>query len=247
MATTRKFKTAKNNQAINAFLDVVVGSVRVGSLNAMQKIADRGIETLVKHVATFGDYTGELINSYQAAILRNGKLPRNGGAFTMGGQLRGVSAYENKFRGARKDIRLVTSYGRAHNKISYKRATTPSVSKKTGKPIGKRTNSVAFRDDPDRSVNPNVADTIRMPRSRHYQGFGRDLTDLRTYNPTMKVGVEVVFNNPTPYALHVIENNEGSHVLPVGAASVLINRGALFTLTDSEIRKVVERAKRYRR
>lgn len=246
MATTRKFKTARNNQAINAFLDLVVGSVQVGSLNAMQKIANRGIQTLVKHVATFGDYTGEMINSYQAAILKNGKLP-HGGSFTMSGQLSGASTYESTFRGPRGDVRLITSLGKAHNAISYARATKPGISPKTGKEIQKKTNSIALRDDPTRRVNPNVSPTIKMPKTKHYQGYGRDITDLRTYSPRMKVGIEVVFNNPTPYAQHVMENNEGSHVMPLGEASVIVPHGALFTLTDAEIHKVIQRAKRYKR
>ena len=86
-----------------------------------------------------------------------------------------------------------------------------------------------------------------MPKSKHYQGFGRDITMIRTYSPTVKIGYETVFSNPTPYTMHVIENNEGSHVLPIGAASVIMDKGTLFSITESEIHKVVQRAKRYKR
>lgn len=234
MATTRKFKSAKNNQAINAFLDVVVGAVRTGSNQAMQKIAQRGIDTLVRHVASFGDYTGEMINSYQAAILKNGNLPKGGGAFTTSGELRGTTTYERQFRGPKGDIKLITSYGKTTNPISYKS-------------VDRKGRSVAFRNDPKRNVNPDVAQSIRMPRHKHYQGFGRDITAIRSYNPTMKIGYEVVFNNPTPYAQHVMENNRGSHVMPIGGSMVLLNRGTLVTITDSELMKAIQRAKRMRK
>lgn len=231
MATTRKFKSAKNNQAINAFLDIVAGSIQVGSNRAMRKVAERGIDTLVNHVATFGDYTGEMINSYQAAILKNGKLPVGGGAFTISGELRGTTTYESSFRGRKGDVRLITSYGKTTNAISYKS-------------VDRKGRSVPLRNDPKRNVNPAVAKSIRMPRGKHYQGYGRDVTDIRTYNPSMKIGIEVVFNNPTPYAHHVMENNPGSHVMPLGGAMRIIDKSTLITLTDSEIHKVVQRAKR---
>lgn len=211
----------------------------------MQRIANRGIETLVRQ-ATFGDYTGELINSYQAAILKNGKLPY-GGDFTMTGQLYGEPLYSYErnsvYKGPNKDIRLITSFGRAHNEISYKKATVVGKSKKTGKPIKKKTNSIALRNDPNRKVNPNVAETIRSPKTTHYQGFGRDITELRTYTPHMKIGFEVVFNNPTPYAAEVM-SHAGSRVMPIGASTILTrNDGAMLNLTQAEIWKVVERYK----
>lgn len=236
MATTRKFKSAKNNQAINAFLDIVAGSVRVGSLNAMQKIAARGIETLTRHVATFGDYTGEMINSYQAAVLTNGKLVKEGkylheGAFTARGQVRGETAYEHVFKGPKGDIRVITSYGTTKNAISYKSAD-------------RKGRSVALRNDPYRRVNPEVKQSIRMPRGRHYQGFGRDLTGLKTRTPSVQTGIEVVFSNPTPYAKTVMERNRGSHVMPIGGAMEIVGRNAFVSITGAEIRKVVQRAKR---
>lgn len=237
MATTRKFKPAKNNQAINAFLDIAVGAVRVGSMRSMQKIADRGIDTLTKHVASFADYTGEMINSYQAAILTNGKLPR-GGNFNMSGQLVGKTTHGlNTFLGPRGEIRLLTSYETTNNEISYKRVRVKN----------QVINRVAKRNDPNRSVNPESNDTIRMPRSKHYQGFGRDITQIRTYTPTARFGMEVVFNNPTPYAKTVMENNPGSHVMPIGQASAIVNKSVLTSVTSSEIEKVVKRAKQRKR
>lgn len=234
MATTRKFKSGKNNEAINAFLDIVAGSVQVGSMRAMQKIADRGIKTLTTEVASFADYTGEMINSYQAAILKDGKLPY-GGSFTMSGQLYGEPLYSyqrnNVYRGSRRDIRLLTSYGRVSNGISYKS-------------IDREGRSIAKRDDSRRRVNPKSKLSIRMPRGRHYQGYGRDITSIRAFTPQAKIGFTVVFNNPTPYAIHVMNNNLGSHVMPIGRASVITPRGVLATLTEGEIYKVVKRYKR---
>lgn len=237
MATTRKFKTARNSQAINAFLDIITGAIRVGSLNAMQKIADRGITTLTTEVASFGDYTGEMINSYQAAILKDGKLPHGGkrSDFNMSGFLRPNKLYsynpQSVYIGGKREIRLITSFGRVTNRIAYKSA-------------GRKGRSVSLRNDPNRRVNPLVAETIRMPQKKHYQGYGRDLTAIRAFTPQAKIGYTVVFNNPTPYARKVMDDNFGSHVMPIGRASVIVPHGVLVTLTEGEISKVVNRAKR---
>ncbi len=65
----RNYKNVRGNTAINQFLGVAVGAVTSASLRAMQKVARRGVDNLVNNVAKFSDYTGVLINSYQAAIL----------------------------------------------------------------------------------------------------------------------------------------------------------------------------------
>lgn len=225
----RNYKNAKGNKAINEFLETVVGAVSSGSLNAMQKVARRGVENLVKNVATFSDYTGVLINSYQAAIIVNGQWAV-GGDFNMSGDVI-ASRGRNEFRNSKRSARLITSYD-----ID---GTTP-ISFKTIR--GKGT-SFAKR----KRRNPNSKSSIPNRYQRHqagkvYKGYGRDMTSLRTHTPASSLGIEVLFSNPTPYANHVARNNAGSIVMPVGGAARMLPRGVVVSITDAEIYRAVRRA-----
>ena len=230
----RNYKNVKGNKAINEFLGTVVGAVRSGSLNAMQKIARRGVEHLVNNTAKFSDYTGVLVNSYQAAIVVNGKWA-TGGDFNLGGEAIGRGGM-NEFRNGNKSVRLVTSYD-----IN---GTTP-ISFKTIKNKG-----TSFAKRKER--NPNSKSSIPNRYQRHqtgkaYKGYGRDITAIRAHSPAATLGIEVLFSNPTPYANHVAKNNAGSTVMPVGGAARMLPRGVVVSITDAEIYRAVQRAKKRKR
>lgn len=219
----KNYKNAKNNAAINNFLGAAVGAVTSASLRAMQKVAQRGVDNLVNNVAQFSDYTGVLINSYQAAILVNGNFDSVG-----------KWTYLNEFRNAKRSIRMITSY--------HTNGTTP-ISFKT---IDNKGTSFARR----KQRNPNSKPTIKNRYQRKatgnmYKGYGRDLTTVRTHTPMSSLGIEVVFSNPTPYANHVAEQNAGSIVMPVGVAAINLPVGTVVAITDSEIFRAVNRAKKY--
>lgn len=238
-ANKRYYKDARkqNNKAINEFLGEVVGAVRTGSLNAMQKIAARGLDVLVNKVAGFSDYTGLMINSYQAAIIDNGRSIYGGeikeGAFQVGGHyMEGLllgGDNKNVFRNGKKSIRLLTSKGI--------RGTTP-ISLKRPKKNNRNVNYAVYKKRKGR--NPQSAPVVVSQFTQNlniYQGFGRDLTGLKGLYQTGK-GIQVIFRNPTPYALEVQYNNEGSDVMPGGLLGV-----PYVSITTQEIRKAVKNAK----
>lgn len=227
----KNYKNAKGNKAINEFLGVVVGAVNSGSLNAMQKVARRGVENLVNNVAKFSDYTGVLINSYQAAIIVRGQMGV-GKDFNLSGDVIGRGG-RNEFRNGQNSVRLITSYNiNGTTPISFKTVENKGTSfakRKERNPQSKRTipNRYKFR-----------------AKGSAYKGYGRDLTALRTYTPASNLGIEVVFNNPTPYANHVATQNAGSTVMPVGSAARIVPQGIIISITDAEIYRAVEKAKK---
>ncbi len=219
----KNYKNVRGNTAINQFLGVAVGAVTSASLRAMQKVAYRGVDNLVNNVAKFSDYTGVLINSYQAAILVNGNLDTLGRWY-----------YLNEFRNAKRSIRMITSY--------HKSGTTP-ISFKT---INNKGTSFARRKQRNPNSKPSIENRYkRKTVGDMYKGYGRDLTTLRTYSPASSLGIEVVFSNPTPYAKHVAEQNAGSVVMPIGVAAINLPMGTVLAITDSEIWRAVSRAKRH--
>lgn len=249
MVKTRNFK-GRNQEAINEFLDACVGAVRVASLEGAQKIAKRGVQQLVNQTATFGDYTAVLVNSYQAVILQNGQLKtrgrgngpidfdRNGNFKNSVGDFPGnkgdlSSGFSgHAFRGGNGYI-FYTSLGMTKNKISFKTVNNKGV-------------SVRRRESSDHPVNPLSKETIRLDRrksGRTYEGYGRDMTTIRTYTPRLQFGIEIVFNNPTPYAVRVQEHNKGSRVMPLGATQIA-PRGLMVSITAAELYNAVRKAQR---
>jgi hypothetical protein len=237
---TRNYK-AQNNKAINEFLSDIVWATSTGSQRSMQTIARKGIERLVNNVASFSDYTGVLINSYQAAIYQKGNFNfqgngKYGGNFDAKGHaMRGYrdpygNSLQNKFRNSSGNVILMTSHGvQGTTRISFN-----TVGRK-GKQIQRR-----------KQRNSRSKEFIRnywKKRSPEYQGYGSRTGNIRAYSPRIKTGFEVLFDNPAPYALSVQSRNDGSRVMPVGVAS-MIDRGMAFTITTSEIVNALNRVKR---
>lgn len=229
MATIRRnYKNVEGNRAINKFLNTAVGAVRSGSLNAMQKVASRGVANLVQNVARFSDYTGVLINSYQAAVIVNGKWGTGGDFNTSGDVITGGK--RNEFRNGKHSIRLITSQD--------VEGTTP-ISFKT---INNKGTAFAKRKERNPQSKGSIPNRYKHQPGKAYKGYGRDMTALRTYIPASNFGVEVVFNNPTPYANVVAHENAGSTVMPVGSAARFLPYGTAVSITDSEIWRAVRRA-----
>lgn len=229
----RSFKPAKNNKAINEFLTDIVGAVTVGGVNAMRKIAQRGIHRLVNNVAGFSDYTGVLINSYQAVLFQKGKIKGIGGDFDARGNAINRSSFgndHNKYRNARGGIVMVTS---------YKADGATPISFWTE---GRKGTSIALRKRRNPASKGKIRNRYRKGQQRPYKAYGHEISKLRGYSPSTRVGYEVVFDNPAPYAEFVQKNNPGSTVMPIGLANIM-PRDLAISISDNEIQKAVRNAR----
>jgi hypothetical protein len=211
----------------------------------MVTIANRGIRNLVENVAGFSDYTGVLINSYQAAILTRGKFNYKYGSLTGDFDARGQGLRrqnnpfnpkgysDNVFKNGRGSTILLTSFRTS--------GTTPIsfwTEGRKGTQIRKR-----------KGRNPKSKPFIRnrwSKRTKEYQGFGMKTEGLRSYNSNVRVGYEVIFDNPAPYAESVQKHNAGSRVMPVGLASIM-PRGLAISIASREISLVTNRHKKRRK
>lgn len=229
----RSFKSAKNNKAINEFLTDIVGAVTVGGANAMRKIAQRGVKRLVNNVAGYSDYTGVLINSYQAVLFQKGKIKGVGGDFDANSNALNKSSYGNAhniYRNARNGIVMVTS---------YKTDGTTPISFWTE---GRKGTSIALRIRRNAASKERIRNRYRKGQQRPYKAYGHELSKLRGYSPSTRVGYEVVFDNPAPYAEFVQKNNPGSTVMPMGVANIMPRELAI-SISDNEIQKAIRNAK----
>lgn len=241
MARIRKFKKGQNNREINEFLSDIVSATSAGSLRSMRTIARKGIENLVNNVAGFSDYTGVLINSYQAAIYEKGNFNfqgngKFGGSFDAKGHaFRGYrdpygKSLQHTFQNSSGNTILITSHG------------IPGTTRISFSTIGRNGARIARR----KQRNPRSKSSIRnywRKRSKEYQGYGSRTGKIRAYNPQIKIGFEVLFDNPTPYALLVQKRNEGSRVMPTGVAN-MVSGGMAVSITTAEIANLLNRAKR---
>ena len=237
MAKLRSYKK-QNEREINRFLSNIITPTMQGTRNAMITIAQRGIDRLVNNVAGFSDYTGVLINSYQAAILSKGKFNfkgrGHGGDFDAIGQT--IRPYrvegKNRFKNASGGTVLMTSYG---------------VDGTTGISFwteGRHGRTIARRKLRNKRSKASIRNYWKK-RSKEYQGYGLKTSNIRSYTPTVRLGYEVVFDNPAPYAKTVQENNEGSRVMPTGIANIM-NRSLAISITTNEIIKAHRRIKKRR-
>ena len=237
MAKLRSYKK-QNEREINRFLSNIITPTMQGTRNAMITIAQRGIDRLVNNVAGFSDYTGVLINSYQAAILSKGKFNfkgrGHGGDFDAIGQT--IRPYrvegKNQFKNASGGTVLMTSYG---------------VDGTTGISFwteGRHGRTIARRKLRNKRSKASIRNYWKK-RSKEYQGYGLKTSNIRSYTPTVRLGYEVVFDNPAPYAKTVQENNEGSRVMPTGIANIM-NRSLAISITTNEIIKAHRRIKKRR-
>lgn len=237
MAKLRSYKK-QNEREINRFLSNIITPTMQGTRNAMITIAQRGITRLVNNVAGFSDYTGVLINSYQAAILSKGKFNfkgrGSGGDFDAIGQT--IRPYrvegKNQFKNSSGGIVLMTSYG---------------VDGTTGISFwteGRQGRTIARRKWRNKRSKASIRNYWKK-RSKEYQGYGLKTSNIRAYTPTVRLGYEVVFDNPAPYAKTVQEINEGSRVMPTGIANIM-NRGLAVSIATNEIIKAHRRIKKRR-
>jgi hypothetical protein len=239
----RRYKGAQE-KALNEFLNEIIGVTSTGSRRAMVAMAQRGIRRLVNNVAGFSDYTGVLINSYQAALYSRGKFQFSGGR----GGLRGREGYKgdfyhtgdpirnygNTFRSSTGSAILFTSYG-----IGPKGTKDNPISFKTVKNKGESIEKSYGRNSSSKETIPNRW----KRRPKEYLGYGRKTANVKSYNPSVKLGFEVVFDNPTPYAMKVHKENKGSTVMPVGTSQIM-GRGLAFSITSQEIGRELYKAKR---
>lgn len=242
MAKVRNYK-GKNEKEINKFLSDIIGATSQGSRRAMTSMAQRGIQRLVNNVAGFSDYTGVLINSYQAAIYQNGQFRIRGGKHidgyrgdfsTSGDALRN---YDSVYRNSSGSVILLTSYG-----VGPKGSRGNPISFRTVKNKGK---AIAKSYGRNSSSKPEIPNYWKK-RTKEYQGYGRKTANIKSYTPSIKFGFEVVFDNPTPYAMKVQQNNKGSRVMPTGVANIM-NGSLALSITSSEISKEFQKAKKRRK
>lgn len=246
-------KVRKRNEAIiNSFIGGIAYAAGAASELSMHSIARMGLRTLVDE-AYFNDYTGVLINSYQAAVLSKGRVGY-GGDFAgyvgrYGEQV--IEAMRRRKAELKNDVlnggfahydipgkkgdfipQLYTSYGvdaYADIKSNVSR-TTPRYVPQSAKDETARANFRAARivsmksegnkqkRIPVRKIRTSKyaesikyrGDFVRQTRSRFPNGYGRDISRIRSARTNERNGVYVIFDNPTPYAA-VVHNSRKGH------------------------------------
>ncbi len=119
MATTRSNSvlTRQNSRAVRDFTSAVAGTMVSFSRNTIQQAGRIGLQKLVNQ-AGFNDYTGKLINSYQAAILTKGGIEERIG------RAKKTTSNEYGINATGRNAIMMTSYGMPGTiPISHDRAT----------------------------------------------------------------------------------------------------------------------------
>lgn len=217
--TSRNKNKAANVKWTKTFVNETIGACYSGSARAMQRIAERGLDNLVNRVPTFSDYSGLMINSYNAVIIEKLSYAQRGGH---------KFGNTNKFQDAGRNIRFMTSWGLpgttpvelAHKKDDYYME------------IRKRRASDAEnfrRDSPEDKA-------VKREAYRSRKGFGYDISAAIARSGRVQSGIEVVFSNPTPYAEHVTTEN-GHRVMPANSTITIMPPAMIVSITDREVQK----------
>lgn len=253
-ASMRQKVRKRNKAIINSFIGGIAYAAGAASELSMHSIARMGLRTLVDE-AYFNDYTGVLINSYQAAVISGGIV--YGGDFAGYVGRHGeevIEAMRRKKAQLKNDVlnggfahydipgekgdfipQLYTSYGvdaYADIKSNVSMTTTPTYVPQSAKDekaranfkeariVSRRSEGNKHKRIPVRKIRTSKyaesikyrGDFVRQTRSKFPNGYGRDISRIRTaITDNMKRnGVYVIFNNPTPYAA-VVHNSRKGH------------------------------------
>lgn len=246
MATTRNNSAiaAKNSRAVRNFTSAVTGTMVSFSRSTIQQAAKIGLQHMV-HEAGFNDYTGKMINSYQAAILTKGGLEERVsrrfhipiGEVSIPNKISGLS-------GGRIPI-LLTSLGMPgvtdiHHR--QKNAVTRSGKQMKGFPM-------QTRRDGGESPEIRKSHSINGRREREFrEGFGSYITRIKSIAPPIAQGYWLVFDNGASNvraggtSLANLVENQGQVRHRVFPKGIGVN---LFGIGQKELKRSIAAHKRY--
>jgi len=231
--------TAQNSRAMNRFKQDIVGSMVSFSRSTIQQAAKMGLQHMINQ-AGFNDYTGKLINSYQAAILTKGGIDERIS------RMRSGVWNERGIFGGTTPI-MITSYGMpGTTSISHRTVTATNRAGKTYKGFRMRVRR-------DGGESPDVRRLQKVwgnRESKYTKGFGHNITAIKGIAPPISSGYWLVFTNAAPYALSVHKGEGRDHrgrLVKGTPHRVFPDRGAdinLYGIAQQELKKAIARYKR---
>lgn len=245
MATIKNnsYLTARNNRAVENFKQSIVMTMASFSQSSIQKAAQLGLSKLVRG-AKFNDYTGKLINSYQAAILTKGGMEerlqrRFGEVFDDSVPLGGFG--KNK---------RVLGVGSGKIPIMLTSAGTTTIHHETSPRGDSGGHGFRIRNRRDAGESPDVR-RMHMVNGLYEksfpEGFGHLVSRIKGIAPPIKSGYWLVFDNGASNVttdegnlLQVVDSKgpRRHRVFPVG---LNIN---LFGIGQQELKKSIARYKK---
>lgn len=242
--------TARNNRAVKGFVNDIAITMTSFGRSTIQQAAKIGLRHLV-HEAGFNDYTGKLVNSYQAAILTKGGIEERV-KYQTG---RGRTVIESE-RGIQKLGRpngtpiVMTSYGiEGTSKIHHRTKIGTNRSGRTykGFPMQKR------RDGGESPEIRGMKKVWGRNESAYSKGFGAYMTRIKGIAPPISSGYWLVFDNPAPYAQSVHKGEGYDHRgrlvkgTPHRVFPTVIDGINLFGIGQKELKRTLAAMKRHRR
>ena len=239
--------TAQNSRAMSNFKQLLTASMVSFSRSTINQAAQIGLRQIVNNVG-FNDYTGKLINSYQAAILTKGgleeRLQRRFGEVFDDSVPLGQTGLHPRALGVRS----------GRNPIMY---TTTGITKIHHETVERGNGGRGFkmRKRRDGGESPGVRrmHIVNGRFERDFpEGFGHLVTRIKGIAPPIKSGYWLVFDNGaanvntstahggTANLLQVVDSQgpRRHRVFPTG---LNIN---LFGIGEQEMRKAIARYKK---
>lgn len=201
MATTRNngMLTAANSAAIRNFKDRVARTIHHTCVGTINDVMTVGLQKMVNE-AGFNDYTGKLINSYQAAAISAGgiesRLARTGAKVTHLGDVIEQRGFHSKAVSYSKIPIFRTSFGMPGTTQISHRGEYVEIN-------GKRKFAFRMRNRRDSGESPELrkAGYIDGKREKSFNhGFGDDITKLKGIAAPFSHGYWIVFTNGHPLA-----------------------------------------------
>ena len=249
MAITRTNSAlaAKNSRAVRNFTSAVTGTMVSFSRSTIQQAAKIGLQHMVRQ-AGFNDYTGKMINSYQAAILTKGGLEeRVSRRFHIPLTDIAEVGIPNKIaglNGGRIPI-MLTSLGMPGVTDIHHRQKNGVT--RSGKPM--KGFPMQVRRDGGESPEIRKSHSINGRREREFrEGFGSYISRIKSIAPPIAQGYWLVFDNGAANVraggtnLADLVENQGSVRHRVFPKGIGVN---LFGIGQKELKRSIAAHKRY--
>ena len=237
---------AKNNKAVGNFKRLLVGSMVSFSRSTIQQAAQMGLDQIVNSVG-FNDYTGKLINSYQAAII------------TKGGMEERLQRQFGEVFDDRVPLSNLGKRGKKNNAVGVGGGKIPIMLTSLGttkihhetSPRGNNGGrGFRIRNRRDGGESPDVR-RMHMVNGRYEkdyrEGYGFLVSRIKGIAPPIKSGYWLVFDNGAANVstergnLLEIVDTQGPRRHRVFPAGLKFN---LFGIGEKELKKTIARYKR---
>lgn len=210
----------QNDKALKGFFSELYSQCDAATADAIHVVAQQGLVKMVEK-AEFSDYTGSMINSYQAAIKKSGSrkfgkvfaetshntaqrgeyFKSTGRSDLRGGRMNKNIHSNNRFGDSLRggEVVLYTSY----NLLDRSKQSAVRIPPRAVKAIKLR-----------KRRNDKSSEYMNRREGFKYSedGYGRRLTRIKGARG-VRLGYAVIFDNPTPYAEQV-HNLNGNKVFP---------------------------------